>query len=92
MQGDLFFCGDYKTLTVEIYGSSSTRTIDFVSTLFSGNPIPLWGVKVSDGTTANTTTGNNEAWQFDIQGLENVYFDLTAVDGGDVTITGRASR
>lgn len=88
--GSEFTVGNYKTLTVEIYGTSTTRTVNFKCTLASGNPLDLRGVKLSDFSTANSTTGNAEAWQFDITGLETVFFGIAAVEGGNVSIKGRA--
>ena len=49
------------------------------------------GVKLSDFTTASSTTGTGaaEIWQVDVTGLEKFFTDLTAVAGGNVTIKGR---
>jgi hypothetical protein len=79
-----------ETLVVEIYGTSSTRTITFYAKGKSGTLRALSGVKLSDLSVASSTTGSGELWQFDTSGLESVVMTVTAVAGGNVTIKGRA--
>lgn len=90
--GNSFTVGTYKMLTVNIYGTSATRTVNFKCTSFSGLPIDIQGVKVGTSTTAITTEATSEVWQFGIEGLHTIFFGLSAVAGGNVTIKGRASR
>lgn len=79
-----------STLTIEIYGTSSSRTVTFYAKSKSGTLRALMGVRLSDFATATSTTGTGEIWQFDITGLDYVVMDLTAVDGGNVSVKGRA--
>lgn len=79
----------FKSLTIEIYGTSTTRTVTFYGKSKSGILRAIQGCRVSDFTMATSTTGNNEIWQFDITGLDYVIMDLTAVAGGNVSIAGR---
>ncbi len=88
--GTSFEVGVYKTLTIEIYGTSSTRTVTFYGKGTSGTLRALMGVRMSDFSTAVSTTGTGEIWQFDTTGLEYVVMDLTAVSGGNVSVKGRA--
>jgi hypothetical protein len=88
--GTGFSVKSYRTLTVEIYGTSATRTITFYGVGQSGTLRAITGVKLSDYSTGQSTTGTGELWQFDITGLETIYMDLTAVSGGNVTVKGRA--
>jgi hypothetical protein len=88
--GTAFEVGIYKTLTVEIYGTSSTRTVTFYAMGKGATLRALSGVRMSDLTVAASTTGTGEIWQFDITGLDYVYMDLTAVAGGNVTVKGKA--
>jgi hypothetical protein len=88
--GNSFPVGRYRTLTVEIYGTSATRTVAFMGVGPSGAAYAISGVKLSDLTTGTTTTGTGELWQFDITGLSQVIMDLTAVAGGNVTVKGKA--
>jgi len=84
----------FKTLTVETFSSvaNSARTITFYSKGPSGVLKAIAGVKVSAAplTTAVSTTGTGETWQFDVTGLHKVYMDLTAITDGTVSVHGRA--
>ena len=82
----------FKTLTVEVYGTSTSRNINFLGKGPSGATRSLPGCKMSGDTNftmATSTTSTGEIWQFDITGLEYVLMDLTAVAGGNVSIKGR---
>lgn len=81
---------DHKTLTVEIYGTSTSRKIEFMGAGFSDTYRPITGVKLADLVTGSSTTGTGELWQFDITGLKSVAMNLTAVAGGNVTVVGMA--
>jgi hypothetical protein len=88
--GDAFTVGAYKTLNIEIYGTSTTRTVAFMGVGPSGTAYAISGVKLFDLTTGTSTTGTGELWQFDITGLTQVIMDITAVTGGNVTVKGKA--
>ncbi|AHF10362.1 MULTISPECIES: hypothetical protein [Dehalobacter] len=87
--GTILTVGGYKTLTVEIYGTSTSRTIAFIGRGPSGTDRAIMGVRLSDLSTGSSTTGTGEIWQFDITGLSSVFVDLQAVAGGNVTAKGR---
>jgi hypothetical protein len=87
--GTIVAVEDYKTLTIEIYGTSSSRTVNFYGIGESETSRALMGVKLSDLVTGTSTTGTGELWQFDITGLVSVTIDLTAVAGGNVSVVGR---
>ena len=89
-QGTALTVGGLKTLTVEIAGTSTSRTIAFQCAGPSGAYRTLTGVRLSDFAIASTTTTTDEIWQFDITGLVTVIMNLTAVAGGNVTVRGRA--
>lgn len=82
--------GDKKTLTIEIYGSSTSRKINFYAKGDSDTLRPLIGINLSTFELGTSTTGNGEVWQFDITGLDSVIMGITAITGGNVTIKGRA--
>lgn len=82
--------GGLKTLTVEIWGTSTSRTVEFKAAGPEGTYRLISGVRLSDLTIATSTTGTAEFWQFDITGLAAVIMDLSAVAGGNVTVKGRA--
>ena len=81
--------GNYKTLTLEIYGTSTSRTLTFYAKGGSGVVRAMSGVRLSDYSVASSTTTTDEIWQFDVTGTESVIIDLTAVAGGNVTASGR---
>jgi len=87
--GTVFTVGGYKTLTVEIYGTSTSRTIEFKARGPAGVDRALMGVRLSDLATAISTTGTGEIWQFDITGLTSVFMNLSAVAGGNVSVKGK---
>ena len=90
VNGTALTVGSYKTLTVEIYGTSSSRTVTFIGISKSGTGRAIQGINLATFSLATSTTGTGEFWQFDITGLDSVLLVLTAVSGGNVTISGRA--
>lgn len=80
----------FKTLTIEIYGTSTGRTVTFYGKGSGGTLRALMGVNLATLATATSTTGTGELWQFDITGLNKVYMDLTAITDNNVTVKGRA--
>lgn len=90
--GNAFKVDYFKTLTIEVFGSStnSARTVTFYGKGASGTLRAISGMKLAGLTTALSTTGTGELWQFDITGLEYVVMDLTAITEGNVTVIGKA--
>ena len=88
-RGNLYYVKDMATLTVEIYGTSTSRTVEFKAISASGTERAISGIKLDGLTVANQTTGNNEIWTFDISGLYKVIMDVTAVAGGNISIKGK---
>ncbi|GAA3408422.1 hypothetical protein ACFFNY_13015 [Paenibacillus hodogayensis] len=88
--GTIFNVGGYKTLTIEITGTSTSRTIVFEGASVGGTYYPVMGIRMSDMFLSTQTTGSSELWQFDATGLVNFRARLSAVAGGNVTVKGRA--
>lgn len=88
--GTEFDVGAFRDLTIEIYGSSTNRTIVFEAAGPSGVFKPIPGFRTLDFEMATQTTGNNESWSFDITGQKKFRAKITAVVGGNVTIKGTA--
>jgi hypothetical protein len=88
--GAVLTVGGCKALTVEIYGTSTSRTVAFIGRGPAGADRAIMGVRLSDLSTATSTTGTGELWQFDVTGLMSVLMDLQAVSGGNVSVKGRA--
>ena len=88
--GTVYTLDGDKTLTVEIYGTSTSRTIAFIGRGASGADRAISGINLNGFASAINTTGTGELWQFDITGLTSVFMDLQAVAGGNVSVKGKA--
>lgn len=88
--GATFTVGAYKELAIEIYGTSTSRTVTFYGKGPSGTLRALQGMRLSDLSLANGTANTGELWYFQITGLTEVVIDLTAVAGGNVSVKGKA--
>lgn len=88
--GSEFNVGAYKDLTIEIIGTSTSRTVVFEAAGASGEFRPIQGARNSDLILGTQTTGNNESWTFSVTGQKKIRFRVYAVTGGNVTIKGTA--
>ena len=88
--GNLFDVKSFKSLTIEIYGTSTGRTVTFYGRSASGADRALKGFNLGDWSSAVSTTGTGELWQFDITGLNYVFMELTAITDNNVSVKGRA--
>lgn len=88
--GTVFQVGGKKNLTIEITGTSTSRTILFEGSSVSGAFYPVQGIKLQDYAMATQTTGKDEVWLFDITGLVSFRAKISAVAGGNVTVKGNA--
>jgi|GEM_PF-3721156 len=87
-------CTGYKTLVIEVVGTSTSKTLTFQSTGESGVYVAHEGFKKrspSTATFASTTTGGTdttpEVWEFDIAGLKQFKAPLT-IANGNATVKG----
>lgn len=89
--GTPFTVGGFKVLTVEITGTSTSRTIVFEGSSVSGTYYAISGTKLTDLATANQTTGTGEVWQFDVTGLATFRARISVAPvGGNVSVKGKA--
>jgi len=88
--GTAISVGNLKTLTLEIYGTSTSRTIVFEGASTSGAWYAIQGVKLQDLTTGSQTANKDELWQFDVTGLVSFRSRISAISGGNVTVKGKA--
>lgn len=89
--GTPFSVAAYKTLTIEITGTSTGRTIVFEGSSTSGTFYSIQGVKLSDYSMATQTTGTSEVWSFDITGLTLFQARISAISAvGNVSVKGKA--
>lgn len=87
-----FEVGEYQRLRVKIFGTSTTRTVMFRGIVGDDVPEALLGFRSNDFVMGNSTTDNNEIWEFDIAGYDKVFFGLAEVAGGNVSVIGKAVR
>lgn len=91
--GAVFNVAGFTTLIVEIYGTSTSRTLDFRGVGPSGATYPIIGELITSEQglpPAKGTTGTGEVWRFNITGLTSVVVKLAAVAGGNVSVKGKA--
>lgn len=88
--GTTFVVNGNKTITLEISGTSTSRTIQFQASGPSGTFYPISGVNLSDMSVSSATTGTGALWQFDVTGVESFRANVTGIAGGNVTIKGKA--
>jgi len=88
--GTIFTVTGYKLLTIEIYGTSTSRTVAFIGRGASGIDRDIIGENLTTHVKAISTIGTGELWQINIAGLTSVFIDLQAVAGGNVSIKGTA--
>jgi hypothetical protein len=89
--GTTFKSGRNNQITIYITGDSLSRTILFEGCDGESTPnwFPITAVKLSDLTSATSTTGNNEAWTIDLAQWVGIRCRISAIVGGTVKITGR---
>lgn len=86
--GTIVSVGGFKSLRIEIFGTATASAVLFMGIGESGVARPLQGVRMSDFAVAISTTTIGEFWQFDITGLVSVQMQVTAVSGGNISVTG----
>jgi hypothetical protein len=79
--------GGFKTLTIEVYGTATSYSVQIQGIGNSGTPYTLTATNLTGlTTTQNITTAG--LYQFDVTGLTSVQANITAVSGGNVTVKG----
>lgn len=79
--------GQKKQITLEIFGTASSATVNFLCRAISGAEYPIMGVRLSDLATG-TSGGLKEVWRFDVSGLSAFIVDLKTLTGGNVSVIG----
>lgn len=79
----------YKTLTVEINGTSTSREVRFYGKVFTTSYRTIRGFNLSTYEHAVSTTGSGEIWQFDVTGLKTVTLQIFSISGGVLYVRGK---
>ena len=86
-----FEVGEYKNLRVGISGTATSHEILFRGE--SGGVVtPLTGIREDGLLLGTSTTSLDEVWEFDISDFDKVWFGLPTVEGGNVSIKGKAGN
>lgn len=93
--GTLLTIGDYKTLVIEISGTSTSKTVLFQACGQSGVMQSIQGIHkltFADGVIASQSATDThvtpEIWEFDVAGLYQFQTKLSAIANGNCTIEG----
>lgn len=82
--------GANKSLTVDIYGTATARTVKFYAYNANNELIALKGYNISTGILAVSTSGtDSETWQFDVTALRKVYMRVDIISGGNLNVIGK---
>ncbi|NGM81275.1 hypothetical protein G5B47_02480 [Paenibacillus sp. 7124] len=74
-------------ITLEIYGTATSATVNFKAVGPSGTSRAMSGVRISDfGVATSGTLG--EIWQFDVTGLTSFIVEVASISGGNVSVKG----
>lgn len=88
--GSEFEVGQFKILTLEVYGTATAHKVVFEGCSKSGTWYPIQGIRVSDFASATETTTKGEVWEFGVTGLEKFRARLATVTGGNINVKGNA--
>ncbi|KXZ12676.1 phage portal protein [Bacillus nakamurai] len=89
-KGAVLSVNGVKQLLVEITGTAESSNVAFWGRSFSGENLPIRGVKTDDGTSSCGTSGTHEAWSFDIAGFKEIVMEITKISGGSLSVKGTA--
>lgn len=88
--GNICNIGSRVSMILEIWGTATTRTINFYSKNINGDLVSLNGYNSSTSAMATSTIGiSPETWEFDIEGLNQVCMNISSISSGNVNVVGR---
>jgi hypothetical protein len=88
-EGTTFIVNRNDTVCVEISGTATSSTVQFKGLAPSGAYYSIMGVNLSDLSVATSTTGKGQLWQFDTTGIVGIQMNISAIDGGNLTVVGK---
>ena len=82
---------DYKNLRIGVTGTATSFTLLFRGQV--GDVVTaLLGIDSNSLELLSSTTIKETTYEFDIESYEKVWFGLSAVDGGNITVKGRVAN
>lgn len=84
--GNEYLIGLIDDLTIEVTGTSTSRTIIFEGKGSSGAWYPVNCVNLNGYEMATQTTGNNELWSVELEGIVSFRARIAAIAGGSVNV------
>jgi hypothetical protein len=81
--------GAGSIITLQITGTSTSRTIIFEGSVDGVNYVLLTCINLSTLDYNTQTTGKDELWQVDISGIHLFRTRVSAIGGGNITVVGR---
>ena len=82
--------GNYKNLRISISGTATAFQLNFRGQLGTVNNA-LLGIESTTLEIATETTTNNTTYVFGIEGYDKIWFGLSTVSGGNITVVGKVS-
>ena len=82
--------GNYKNLRISVSGTATSFLLNFRGQLGTVNN-PLLGIESTTLELATSTTINNTTYIFGIEGYDKVWFGLSSVSGGNITVVGKVN-
>jgi len=82
-------CTQAETITLEIVGTSTSRTILFQGKTENGIWYDVYGVCRNKNITDKQTTGKDEVWVLPLLGFTYFRCNITAISGGTISIFGK---
>jgi hypothetical protein len=91
--GNTLTVNGMKTLLVEVFGTATSGTVNFMGASISGNYTSIIGTNVSNANlpfaaSTSTVSATPQLWQFDLTGLKTVQMQIGAVAGGNIMVQG----
>jgi hypothetical protein len=79
-----------ENLTLSITGTATSRTVIFEGKGEVGDYVAVRGFNVKTGVLENQTTGTtDEIWIFDVTGFKTFRARVSAISGGNLSVTGK---
>lgn len=77
-----------NTVSVQIFGDSTSRALEFKASVDTETFSPIVGQDMSTLVPAVSTTATDRIFLFDVRGIAILRIELSAIAGGKVTVKG----